>query len=36
VRISKRVSSAAFENGPRWRPTARDNSGFTARHPVGF
>jgi hypothetical protein len=36
VRISKRVNAAAFENGPRWRPTARDNSGFTARHPVGF
>jgi hypothetical protein len=36
VRISKRVSSAAFESGPRWRPTARDNTGFTARHPVGF
>jgi hypothetical protein len=36
VRISKRVSAAAFENGPRWRPTVRDNSGFTARHPVGF
>jgi hypothetical protein len=36
VRISKRVSAAAFENGPRWRPTARSNAGFRARHPVGY
>jgi hypothetical protein len=36
VRISKRVPAAAFENGPRWRPTARSNAGFRARHPVGY
>jgi hypothetical protein len=36
VRISKRVSAAAFENGPRWRPAQRSNAGFSARHPVGY
>jgi hypothetical protein len=36
VRISKRVSAAAFESGPRWRPTQRSNAGFSARHPLGY
>ena len=30
------VTKAAYERGPRWRPTMRPARGFRARHPVGF
>jgi hypothetical protein len=35
-RTAKRVSAAAFERGPRWRPTARLPRGFVRRHPLSF
>lgn len=31
-----RWSSKATERGPRWRPTRRSASSFTARHPAGL
>ena len=30
------VTKAAYERGPRWRPTLRPARGFRARHPLGF
>jgi cell wall-associated NlpC family hydrolase len=36
VRMTKKVSKAALESGPRWRPTLRATRGFVRRHPVGF
>jgi hypothetical protein len=36
VVASRRVAPSALESGPRWRPTLRPSTGFSARHPVGF
>jgi hypothetical protein len=33
---TKGVASSAFESGPRWRPMARNPSGFVRRHPLSF
>ena len=30
------VTTAAYERGPRWRPTMRPARGVRARHPLGF
>ena len=36
VVASRKVAKSALQNGPRWRPTVRPSSGFSARHPFGF
>jgi hypothetical protein len=33
---SSRKYAKAMEKGPRWRPSRRPSSGFTARHAAGF
>jgi hypothetical protein len=35
-RAAARVTRAALESGPRWRPALRSPRGYTKRHPLSF
>jgi hypothetical protein len=36
VVASRHVAASTLQSGPRWRPSPRPSTGFSARHPVGF